>query len=78
MPIASWILFPAPGAWDAMLADVALLDGCELHTDPQARIAILVTDTPDPSADQALHDRLQDLPSIAQASLAFAHAEEKP
>lgn len=75
MPIASWILFPATGAFERMLRDIGDVEGCEILPDAVKQIAVVVTDTPDATADKELCDRLESFESVAQAALVFAHAE---
>jgi nitrate reductase NapAB chaperone NapD len=75
MPIASWILFPATGSFERMLRDLGEVEGCEILPDAARQVAVVVTDTPDATADKELCDRLQSLESVAQAALVFAHAE---
>lgn len=78
MPVASWILFPKPGRLVDLVADASALPGCQVRMDDSGRLAVLVSDTSDSQSDRFLHESLQSIESLAQASLVFAHAEDMP
>ena len=61
MPIKSYLAYPVRGQRDALTVALRGLGGCE--------IIVVVTDTPDETAEQALQEALARLPALEGLAL---------
>ncbi len=75
MPIMSYLAYPMDGRRDELLEALRALPGCEVLPAENRDLVVLVTDTPDRAAEQALQERLQDLPSLQCLALVSGYAE---
>ncbi|HJP30270.1 MAG TPA: hypothetical protein QGF95_06920 [Candidatus Latescibacteria bacterium] len=75
MPVCSYLVFPQPDA-EGLAARLAALPGCETMPADNADLLILVTDTPDPEAEEELQDKLQNVPGIQCMVLTFGDIDE--
>jgi hypothetical protein len=73
MPIFSYLAIPGSGAKDALCADLAGLKYCRVMPADNHDVVILVTDTPDQAAEEALQETLAKLQSLQSLSLAFGY-----
>ena len=85
MPIKSYLAFCAKGRRDELESRLRALHGCQVIPALNRELLVVVTDTPDEAADEALHDAmtrvelLEGLTLVAglgEASTALVHAEE--
>ena len=75
MPIFSYLAYPAPGAKQALLNDLAALEHCEATPAENEDILILITDTPDEDSEKALHKKLKQLKSLESLGMTFGHVD---
>ncbi len=75
MPVFSYLAYPAPGAKQALLNDLAALEYCEVTPADNEEILILVTDTPDESTEQELQKKLKQLKSLKSLGMTFGHTD---
>jgi nitrate reductase NapAB chaperone NapD len=75
MPVFSYLAYPAKGAKEALLKDLATLDYCEALPAENEDILILVTDAPDEKKEKELQKRLQQLRSLASLGMTFGHRD---
>lgn len=76
MPIASYLGFPLPGITpSAALRALGGIPHCQAEISTQGECLLLVTDTPDADAEQALRERLEACPELTGLALVFS-AEE--
>ena len=59
MPVFSYLAYPKSGAKEALLNELAALDGCEVRPAENEEILILVTDTPDEKSEKTLQRNLR-------------------
>lgn len=71
MPIFSYLAIPKNGAKQALSSEIAALDNCEIIPADNQDVIVLVTDTPDETAEEELQDNLKNLQSLQSLSLAF-------
>ncbi len=75
MPVFSYLAYPAPGAKQELLNDLAALDYCEVTPADNEEILILVTDTPDENKEQELQKKLKQLKSLKSLGMTFGHTD---
>ena len=54
MPVFSYLAYPAQGAKEELLKDLAALEYCEVMPAENEELLILVTDTPDEEKEKVL------------------------
>ena len=69
MPIKSYLAYPARGHRDALAVALRGLGGCEIIPAVNEEVLVLVTDTPDESAEEALQEALARLPALEGLAL---------
>ncbi len=69
--IASIIVQTRPDQLDRVAADIAALDGCEIHARDERGKLIVVVDAPDAGALGATMNRIGLLPHVHSACLVF-------
>ena len=75
MPVFSYLAYPAQGAKEALLKDLAALDYCEVVPAENKDILILVTDTPDEKKEKELQKKLKNLKSLESLGMTFGHTD---
>jgi len=75
MPVFSYLAYPAPGAKQALLNDLAALEYCEATPAENENILILVTDTPDEESEKALQKKLKNLKTLESLGMTFGHVD---
>jgi len=75
MPVFSYLAYPAPGAKEALLSELAALDYCEATPAVNQEILILVTDTPDENKEKELQNKLKKLKSLESLGMTFGHTD---
>jgi hypothetical protein len=75
MPVFSYLAYPAQGAKEALLKDLATLDYCEAVPAENEEILILVTDTPDEKKEKELQKKLEALKSLESLGMTFGHRD---
>ena len=76
MPILSYIAGPKAGKKQALLQELNRLQYCEAFPADNVDILILVTDTPDKKAEEALQKRLKDMENMESLSMTFGYNDE--
>jgi nitrate reductase NapAB chaperone NapD len=76
MPVFSYIAYPQPGAKEALIEDLAVLEYCEVTPAENEEVLIIVTDTPDDETETALQEKLKQLKSLQSLGMTFGHVEE--
>ena len=69
MPIKSYLAYPVRGQRDALAAALRGLGGCEIIPAVNEELLVVVTDTPDETAEQALQEALARLPALEGLAL---------
>jgi hypothetical protein len=69
MPIKSYLAYPVRGQRDALAAALRTLGGCEIVPALNEELLIVVTDTPDETAEDALQEALARLPALQGLAL---------
>ena len=64
MPIKSYLAYPAPGRGETVAQSLAALDGCDVFHSLNEELLILVTDTPDETAESWLEEQLPLVPDL--------------
>ena len=75
MPVFSYLAYPAQGAREELLKDLATLDYCEALPAENEEILILVTDTPDEKEEKELQKKLKELKSLESLGMTFGHTD---
>jgi nitrate reductase NapAB chaperone NapD len=75
MPVFSYLAYPARGAKEALLNDLAALDYCEATPADNQEILILMTDTPDENKEKELQNKLKKLKSLESLGMTFGHTD---
>jgi nitrate reductase NapAB chaperone NapD len=73
MPIFSYLAIPRTGAKELLSTALARLPHCTVVPADNHDVVVLVTDTPDQSAEEALQKELQALPLLQSLSLVFGY-----
>lgn len=76
MPIFSYLAIPVGGAKEALCAELASLKYCQVIPAANHDVAVLVTDTPDETTEEALQENLKNLQFLQSLSLAFGYDEK--
>ena len=69
MPIKSYLAYPVRGQRDALARALRDLDGCEIVPALNEELMVVVTDTPDETAEGALQEALARLPALEGLAL---------
>ncbi|MEN8258275.1 MAG: chaperone NapD [Thermodesulfobacteriota bacterium] len=77
MPILSFLVLPQTGAKEQLCADLSAMEYCEVVPAENKEVVVLVTDTPDETAEKKLHQRLKKLSSLQSISMTFGHNAEQ-
>jgi nitrate reductase NapAB chaperone NapD len=75
MTICSYLAIPAPGEGATLRARLAALPGCEVVPAENRELLVLVTETPDRGADDALRARIEGMAGLQALVLTFAEVE---
>jgi nitrate reductase NapAB chaperone NapD len=73
MPIFSYLAIPLTGAKELLSTALARLPYCTVVPAHNHDVVVLVTDTPNQSAEEALQKELQALPLLQSLSLVFGY-----
>ena len=76
MPVFSYLAYPAKGAKEELLNDLAALDYCEVTPAENEDILILVTETPNADKERELQKQLNKLKSLESLGMTFGHTDE--
>jgi len=76
MPVFSYLAYPAEGAKEDLLKDLAALEYCEVMPAENEELLILVTDTPDEEKEKVLQKKLEGLKSLQSLGMTFGHGGE--
>ncbi len=75
MSVCSYLVFPADGAREDVAQCLAAIAGCEVTQAENSDLMVLVTDTPDPAAEESLRASLEAVEGIECLVLAFGGLE---
>lgn len=76
MPIFSYLALPKQGAKEALCAELARLDYCQIVPAENEDVIVLVTDTPDDTTEKSLQRTLKTLQNLQSLSMAFGYNEK--
>jgi nitrate reductase NapAB chaperone NapD len=76
MPIFSYLALPKTDAMEQLTADLSAMEHCEIIPSDNQEVVVLVTDTPDDSAEKKLQNMLKKTPSLQSLSMTFGHKAE--
>lgn len=76
MPIASYLVHPAPGMKTHVTAALNRIHGCEVVPSENRDVLVLITDTPDRKSDRKLSRVLDTVEGIHCLSLVYGHMEQ--
>lgn len=77
MPIFSYIAVAKNGSKQALCDELTSLNYCEIIPSVNDDVIVLITDTPNSSAEEALQKNLKNLQSLQSLSLAFGYDEKE-
>ena len=69
MPIKSYLAYAARGRRDDLASAIGALGGCEVVPAANEDLLVVVTDTPDEAAEEALQRALAEVPGIEGLTL---------
>jgi nitrate reductase NapAB chaperone NapD len=75
MPVFSYLAYPAKGAKEELLNELAALDHCEVMPAENEEILILVTDAPNEEQEQELQKKIKQLKSLQSLGMTFGHGD---
>ena len=75
MPIKSYLAHAVGGRRDELARGLAGLEGCAIVPAINRDVVVLVTDTPDDAAEEALQERLTRLPALQCLTLVAGLAD---
>jgi len=75
MPIFSYLAIPQNGAKEQLCSALSRLPCCSILPADAHDVVVLVTDTPNESAEEALQKELKYLPHLQSLSLVFGYDE---
>jgi hypothetical protein len=75
MPIKSYLAYPEPGRRDELAAALGLLRGCHVVRATNRELLVLITDTPDEAAEEALGEALTAVPGLQGLGLVAGLAD---
>ena len=75
MPIKSYLAYPEPGRRDELAAARGLLRGCHVVRATNRDLLVLITDTPDEAAEEALGVTLARVPGLQGLGLVAGLAD---
>ena len=76
MPVFSYLAYPAKGAKEKLLKDLAALDYCEATAAENEEVLILVTDTPNEKKEKELQKKLKEIKSLKSLGMTFGHVDK--
>ncbi len=77
MPIMSYLATPAKGEKSGLLSELNQLQYCQAMAAKNRDVIVLVTDTPDSTAETNLQNQLKELSSLQTLSMAYGHVDDK-
>ncbi len=76
MPLKSYLAYPADGKRYELTCSLTALSGCEIIPSDNTDILVLITDTPDATAEKLLEEQLQSIESIKFLTLVSGFEED--
>jgi nitrate reductase NapAB chaperone NapD len=77
MAVCSYLVIPAEGATDAVMARLAALPGCETARAENREVILLVTDTEGPEQEEALRRQLESVEDILAMVFTFGEIDRE-
>ena len=77
MPIMSFLAYPMDGQKEALRQALEALDGCDTVPAANQDVLVLVTDTADREADEALRARIREIPALQCLTLVAAYSDQE-
>lgn len=75
MPVFSFLVYPRQGKETELADKLGALPGCSLFESTKPDVMVLVTDTPDDSAQKSLENQISLFPELKELSMVFAHED---
>jgi nitrate reductase NapD len=76
VPVLSYLAHAAPDRVTTLEATLAAIPGCEVYASERRDVLVLITDTPDDAASDALHERLCAIEDLTALVLVSAFTDE--
>lgn len=73
MPVFSYLAYPHKGQKQDLIKDLTALPHCDVLAADKAEVVILVTETPDETAEKTLQKKLEQLDSLQSLGMTFGH-----
>jgi nitrate reductase NapAB chaperone NapD len=77
MAVCSYLVIPAEGATDAVMARLAALPGCETARAENREVILLVTDTEGAEQEKALRQQLESVEDILAMVFTFGDIDQE-
>jgi len=77
MPIFSYLAIPKNGNKSELCSELSALSYCEILPADNQDVVVLVTDTPDETAEETLQQTLKNVQSLQSLSLAFGYDDQE-
>ncbi len=78
MPIKSYLAFAQANRFSQMVTDLASCGNVTVVPAENREVAIVVTESPNPSDEKALKEKLDQVPDLQCLTLVFGHADPEP
>ncbi len=75
MPVFSYLAYPEKGAKKKLLHELSTIDYCEVQPADNRDVLILLTDTPDETAERELQEKIKTLKSLQSLGMTFGHVD---
>ena len=75
MPISSYLVYPSRGKGLAVARQLAAIPGCEPQCSEDRSVLVLVTDSPNETAESGLQERLRAVAGLESLALVFRHVD---
>lgn len=76
MPVFSYLAFPDQGCTQKLFSELQGIDHCRTIVADNAKVMVLITDTPDASAEKILQKRLKGLTALKSLAMTFGHEDQ--
>lgn len=76
MPIMSYLAYPSPGKREDLVRELNRIANCEVISSDNQDVLVLVTDTADPVAEEALQEKLNSIEEIECLAMVSGFSDE--
>jgi nitrate reductase NapAB chaperone NapD len=77
MAVCSYLVIPAEGTTDAVMARLSALPGCETARAENREVILLVTDTQGPEQEKALRQQLENVDDVLAMIFTFGEIDQQ-